>query len=142
MSKVTFLSQELVHFCVTHQSVGTYKVFVYVLVLITYEGGSYLKRNGYKPLFGRFNGCAEDEIVVEVTNHRTSLLCPRNVPLDHLVPGSPMKKGNYVVILSGDRQGLVAEVKQCQRKKRKVTIITDNLSLSYDFALVCRLTKP
>lgn len=53
-----------------------------------------------------------------------------------------MKKGDYVVILSGDHQGLVAEVKQCQRKKRKVTVIIDNLSLTYDFALVCRLTKP
>ena len=47
----------------------------------------------------------------------------------------------YVVILSGDYQGQVMEVLECQRKKWKVKIIINNSPLTYDFAIVCRLTQ-
>lgn len=107
----------------------------------TYERGSYLKRTGYTPLSGRFDGCADNEIVVVVSDHRTSQHQSRNVELHHLMPASPVKKGDYVVVLSGENQGRVAEVIQCQRKERKVKIIINNQSLTVDFALVCRLTS-
>lgn len=107
----------------------------------SYERGSYLKRTGYSPPSGRFNGCASNEIVVVVTDHRTSQLQSRNVPLHHLVPAAPQKKGDYVVILSGDYQGRVAEVIQCQRKNRQVKIIIDNQPLTHNFSEICRLTQ-
>jgi hypothetical protein len=107
----------------------------------TYERGSYLKRTGYTPLSGRFDGCADDEIVVVVSDHRTSRHCPRNIQLHHLLPASPKKKGDYVVILSGDDRGQVQEVMQCQKKERKVKIIINNRPLTYSFAQVCRLTR-
>ena len=107
----------------------------------TYEWGSYLKRTGYTPLSGRFDGCADNEIVVVVSNHHTSQHQSRNVQLHHLMPALPIKKGNYVVVLSGDNQGHVAKVIQCQRKKWKVKIIVNNQHLTVDFALVCHLTS-
>lgn len=108
---------------------------------LTYERGSYLKRTGYTPLYGRFHGCAGNEIVVVVSDHRTSQHCPRIIQLHHLLPASPVKKGDYVVILYGDLQGHVTEVIQCQRKEQKVKIIINNKRLAYGFAQVCRLTQ-
>ena len=107
----------------------------------TYEQGSYWKRTGYTPLSGRFNGCADNEIVVVVSDHRTSQHCSRTIQLHHLVPASPVKKGDYVVILHGDLQGHVTEVIQCQRKEKMVKININNKHVAYDFAQVCRLTK-
>lgn len=100
-----------------------------------------MKRTVYTPPSGRFNDCDNNEIVVVVSNHRTSQLQWRKVQLHHLVPASPVKKGDYVVILSGDYQGQVTEVLECQRKKQKVKIIINNSPQTYDFALVCRLTQ-
>ena len=82
----------------------------------SYERGSYLKRTGYTPLSGRFDGCADDEIVMVVSNHCTSQCHPRNVQLHHLVPASPVKKVDYVVILSGDNKGHIMEVIQCKKR--------------------------
>ena len=107
----------------------------------TFERGLYLKRTGHTPLSGRFDGCADNEIVVVVSDHHTSQLHPRKVQLHHLVPALPVKKGDYVVILSGDYQGRVTEVMQCQKKEWKVKIIIDNQRLTYNFALVCHLTQ-
>lgn len=109
----------------------------------SYEGGSYLKRTGHTPLAlsDRFNGCAQDEVVVVISNHRTSQICSRTVQLRHLKPASPVKKGDHVVVLSGDRKGHVAKVLQCQKKSQKVKVFLDGWHLTYDFALVCRLTK-
>jgi hypothetical protein len=107
----------------------------------TYERGSYLKRTGHTPLSGRFNGCADNEVVVVVSDHRMSQLCPRNVQLHHLMPSTPVKKGDHVVFLSGDLQGHVSEVIQCLRKERKVKIITNNQRLTYNFSLVCRCDR-
>jgi len=115
--------------------------YIWVGFNSTYERGSYLKRTGYTPLSGRFDGCADNEIVVVVSDHRTSQHHPRNVQLHHLIPASPVKKGDYVVILSGDNQGHVAEVIQWQKKERKVKIIINNQRLTFDIALVCRLTQ-
>ena len=106
-----------------------------------YKWGSYLKRTGYAPLSGRFDGCADNEIVVVVSDHCTSQHQSSNVQLHHLMPALPMKKGDYVVVLSGDNQGHVAEVIQCQRKEQKVKIIINNQCLTVDFALVCCLTS-
>lgn len=116
--------------------------FIWVGFNPTYERGSYLKRTGYTPLSGRFNGCADNEIVIVVSDHHTSELRPRNIQLHHLVPASPVKKGDHVVILSGDCQGHVAKVIQCQRKEQKVKIMTNSQHLSFNFSLVCRLTIP
>jgi hypothetical protein len=109
----------------------------------TYERGSYLKRTGHTPLAlsDRFDACADDEIVIVVSDHHTSQLRSRKVQLHHLVPASPMKKGDHVVVLSGDHKGHVTEVIQCQKKERKVKVFIDGWLLTYDFALVCRLTK-
>jgi len=115
--------------------------YIWVGFNFTYERGSYLKRTGYTPLSGRFDGCADNEIVVVVSDHRTLQHHPRNVQLHHLIPASPVKKGDYVVILSGDNQGSVAEVIQWQKKERKVKIIINNQRLTFDIALVCRLTR-
>jgi hypothetical protein len=76
----------------------------------TYERGSYSKRTGYTPQTGRFNDCADNEIVVVVSDHRTGQHLPRKVQLHHLVPASPIKKGDYVLLLSGENQGHVTEV--------------------------------
>ena len=102
-----------------------------------------MKRTGHTPLAlsDRFDGCAEDEIVVVVSDHRTSQLCSKTVQLYHLTPASPVKKGDHVVILSGDYKGCVAKVIQCQKKERKVKIFMDGWHLIYDFALVCRLME-
>ena len=107
----------------------------------TYERGSYLKRTGYTPLSGRFDDCAENEIVVVVSDHRTSAHQPRKVQLHHLKPALPVKKGDHVVILSGENQGRVVEVIQCQKKERKVKTILNNQPLTIDFAVACRLTS-
>ena len=84
---------------------------IWVSFNLTYEGGSYSKRKGHTPWAGRFNGCADNEIVIKVSNHQTSRPCPRNIQLNHLVPASPVKKGDPVVILSGDHQCHVMEVR-------------------------------
>jgi hypothetical protein len=115
--------------------------YIWVSFNPTYEGGSYLKRTGYTPLSGRFDDCADNEIVIVVSNHRTSQHLPRKVELHHLVPALPVKRGDYVLILSGDNQGHVTEVIQCQKKKQKVKVIINNMPLTYGFALVCRLTN-
>jgi hypothetical protein len=109
----------------------------------TYERGSYLKRTGHTPpaLSDRFEACAEDEIVVVVSDHRTSQLRSRKVQLQDLVPASPVKKGDHVVILSGNHKGHVAEVILCQKKERKVKIYVHGWLSTFDFDLVCRLTQ-
>jgi KOW motif len=123
---------------------GSLKGFcVWVGFKSTYEGGSYLKRTGRTPLAlsDRFDGCADNEIVVVINDHRTSLPRSHTIPLHHLTPASPMKKGDHVVILSGDYKGHVGKVVQCQKKERKVKILMDGWPLTYDFAVVCRLTQ-
>ena len=115
--------------------------YIWVGFNSTYERGSYLKRTGYTPPSGPFNGCDNNEILVVVSNHRTSQPQWRKVQLHHLVPASPVKKGDYVVILSGDHQGQVTEVLECQRKKQKVKIIINNSPRTYDFSIVCQLTQ-
>ena len=109
----------------------------------TYERGSYLKRTGRTPPApsDRFDACADDEIVVVVSNNHTSQLRSRKVQLHHLVPASPVKKGDHVVILSGDHKGCVVKVIQCQKKERKVKVFIHGWLSTYNFALVCRLTQ-
>jgi hypothetical protein len=79
--------------------------------------------------------------VIVINDHRTSLPRSHTIPLHHLTPASPVKKGDHVVILSGDYKGHVAKVVQCQKKERKVKILMDGWHLTYDFALVCCLTQ-
>jgi hypothetical protein len=103
-------------------------------------------RHGYTPLPDRFtdaNGpCAIHEICVIVTDHRTAQPVPHRVELRHLKPVPPKKKGDWIVVISGDRLGFVAEVIACKTKASKAEVIVNGARISFNFSDICRLTKP
>jgi hypothetical protein len=119
---------------------------VWVGFHVTYENGSYVSRHGHTPLPDRFTDaegqCAHHEICVIVTDHRTALPVPRRVELRHLKPAQPKKKGDWIVVLSGDHQGVVAEVLTCKTKSSKAEAFINGSKLTLTFSDICRLTKP
>ena len=113
---------------------------------MTYENGSYVKRHGHTPLPDRFtdvNGqCLPHEVCIILTDHRTAVPVPRRVELRHLKPALPRKKHDWIVVLSGDFQGVVAEVVACRVKSLKADVVMNGAKIALDFSDICRLTKP
>jgi hypothetical protein len=103
-------------------------------------------RHGYTPLPDRFtdaNGqCPHHEVCIILTDHRTALPVPHRVELRHLKPAPPKKKGDWVVVISGDHQGFVAEVVACKTKALKAEVVIDGAKIAFNFLDICRLTKP
>jgi hypothetical protein len=121
---------------------------IWVGFQVTYQNGSYATRHAYTPLPDRFadeNGqCAHHEVCVILTDHRTAIPVPRRVELRHLKPVPPKKKGDWIVIISGDHQGDVAEVNACKTKASKAEVVINGAKekKAFDFSDICRLTKP
>ena len=113
---------------------------------VTYENGSYAMRHGYTSLPDRFtdsNGqCPHHEVCIILTDHRTAVPVPRRVELRHLKPVPPKKKGDWIVIVSGDHQGVVAEVNACKTKASKAEVAINGVKTTFNFSDICRLTKP
>jgi ribosomal protein S4E len=81
---------------------------------------------------------------VILTDHRTAIPVPRRVELRHLKPVPPKKKGDWIVIISGDHQGDVAEINACKTKASKAEVVINEAKekKAFDFSDICRLTKP
>jgi hypothetical protein len=113
---------------------------------VTYENGSYAKRHAYTLLSDRFvdaNGqCPDHEVCIIVSDHRTAIPVSRRVELRHLKPVPPKKKGDWIVVISGDHQGVVAEVIVCKTKASKAEVFINEEKIAFNFSDICRLTKP
>ena len=113
---------------------------------VTYENGSYTTRHGHTPLPDKFrdaNGqCSLHEVCIIVTDHRTAIPSPRRVELHHLKPVPPKKKGDWIIIISGDHQGVVAEVIACKTKTSKAEVAINGTKITFNFSDICRLTRP
>jgi ribosomal protein L24 len=57
-------------------------------------------------------------------------------------PVLPKKKGDWIVIISGDHQGVVAEVIACKTKALKAEVVINGEKVALNFSDICRLTKP
>ena len=103
-------------------------------------------RHGYTPLPNRFtdaNGqCANHEVCIIVTDHRTAQPVPHRVELRHLKPVPPKKQGDWIVVISGDHLGVVAEVIACKTKTSKAEVVVNGAKTAFNFSVICRLTKP
>lgn len=113
---------------------------------MTYEQGSYATRHGHTPLPDRFrdaNGqCPNHEVCIIVTDHRTAQPVPHRVELRYLKPVPPKKKGDWIVVISGDHLGVVAEVIACKTKASKAEVAINGAKMAFNFSNICRLTKP
>jgi hypothetical protein len=113
---------------------------------VTFENGSFAGRHGHTPTPDRFtdaNGlCPHHEVCVILTDHRTAVPFQRRIELRHLKPVPPKKKGDWIVVVSGDHRGVVAEVITCRTKASKAEVFVNGSKISFDFSDICRLTKP
>lgn len=113
---------------------------------MTFENGSFAGRHGHTPTPDRFtdaNGlCPHHEVCVILTDHRTAVPFQRRIELRHLKPVPPKKKGDWIVVVSGDHRGVVAEVITCRTKASKAEVFVNGSKISFDFSDICRLTKP
>ena len=120
--------------------------YIWVGFHVTYEQGSYAKRHAHTTLPDRFadaNGqCLDHEVCIIVSDNQTSQLVPHRVELRHLKPVPPKKKGDWIVVISGDHLGVVAEVKTCKTKDSKAEVLVNGAKISFGFSDICRLTKP
>jgi ribosomal protein L24 len=64
------------------------------------------------------------------------------VELCHLNPVLPKKKGDLIVIISGDHQGVVMEVIACKTKASKAEVVINGAKVALNFSDICRPTKP
>jgi hypothetical protein len=113
---------------------------------VTYENGSHATRHAHTPLPNRFtdaNGqCAHHEVCIILTDHQTAIPVSQRMELRHLKPVPPKKKGDWIVIISGDHQGAVAEVIACKTKASKAEVVINGAKVALNFSDICRLTKP
>jgi hypothetical protein len=113
---------------------------------VTYENGSYAMRHAHTPLPDMFtdaNGqCSHHEVCIIVTDNRTAVPVSRRVELHHLKPVPPKKKGDWIIVISGDHQGVVAEVIACKAKSSKAEVFINRAKMAFNFSDICRLTKP
>jgi hypothetical protein len=121
--------------------------YVWVGFHVTYENGSYVSRHGHTPLSDRFmdaeGKCAHHGFCIIVTDHWMALPVPHRVELQHLKPAPPKKKIlDWMVIFSGDHQGVVAEVFACKTKSSKAEAFINGSKLTLNSSDICRLTKP
>ena len=93
---------------------------VWVRFHVTYEHGSYATRHAHIMLPDRFtdeNGqCPNHEVCIILTDHWTALPVAWRVEPCHLKPVPPKKKGDWIVLMHGDHQGVIAEVIACKTK--------------------------
>ena len=54
----------------------------------------------------------------------------------------PKKKGDWIVVISGDHQGIVAEVIVCKTKVLKAEVVANRAKIAFNFSDICRLTRP
>jgi hypothetical protein len=93
-------------------------------------------------MFTDANGqCTYHEVCIILSDNR-GISVPQRVELRHLRPVPPRKKGDWIVIMSGDHQGVVAEVIACRQKTKKAEVVIDGAKMAFDFRNICRLTKP
>jgi hypothetical protein len=120
--------------------------YIWVGFHVTYENGTYAARHAYTPLPDRFadkNGqCAHHEVCTILTDHRTAIPVPRRVELRHLKPVPPKKKGDWIVVLTGDHVGVVTEVVACKTRTSKAEVVINGAKMTFNFSGICRLTKP
>jgi hypothetical protein len=111
----------------------------------TYRNGSYTKRNASTTLPDMFtdaNGqCSYHEVCIILSDNRANSVAER-VELHHLRPVAPWKKGDWIVILCGDHQGVVAEVIACKQKTKMAEVVVNGAKLAFNFSNTCRLLKP
>ena len=86
--------------------------------------------------------CANHEVCILLSHNNSSILVPQRVELYHLMPAPPRKRGDWIVIMHGDHQGVVAEVIACRLKPSKVEVVIDGAKMAFEFRNICRLTKP
>ena len=119
---------------------------VWVGFHVMYEHGSYVTRHAHTTLPDRFtdaNGqCPNHEVCIILTDHRMALPVAQRVELDYLKPVLPKKKGNWIVIMHGDHQGVVAEVIACKTKASKAEVLINGAKIAFNFSNICHLTKP
>jgi hypothetical protein len=120
-------------------------VHVCVGFTAVFEGGSWIKRNGYTARPNRFADdagvCSDDEICLILTDHRAQTIKKR-VKLRHLIPANPRKKGDRVVILLGDDKGRTGVVEQCKKKLLRAVVLVDGGGRdTYPFTCLCRITS-
>ena len=113
---------------------------------MTYQNGSYATRHAYTPLPDRFTDadgqCAHHEVCIILTDHQTAIPVPQRVELHHLKPVPPKKKGDWVIIISRDHQGVVTEVTACRMKASKAEVVINGAKITFNFSDICHLTKP
>ena len=113
---------------------------------MTYENGSYATRHCYTSLPIRFmdaNGqCPLHEVCIIVTDYQTALPVQHRVELRHLKPVPPKKKGDWIVVISGDHRGVVAEVIACKTKVLKAEVVANRAKIAFNFSDICCLTRP
>jgi ribosomal protein L24 len=54
----------------------------------------------------------------------------------------PKKKGDWIVVISGDHLGVVTEVMACKIKASKAEVNINGAKIAFDFSDTCHLTKP
>jgi hypothetical protein len=64
------------------------------------------------------------------------------VELHHLRPVLLKKKGDWIGIISGDHQGVVAEVIACKSKSLNAEVVVNRAKIAFNFSDICRLTRP
>ena len=113
---------------------------------VTYENGSYAMKHGHTPLPDRFTDavgqCLHHEVCIIIGDHQTALPILRRVKLHHLKPVLPKRKGDWIIILSGDYQGAVAEVIACKTKTSKAEVVINGAKIAFSFSDICHLMKP
>ena len=85
--------------------------------------------------------CTYHEACIILSDNRANSV-PQRVELRHLRPVPPKKKGDWIVIMSGDHQGVVAEVIACRQKAKKAEVAIKGATMAFNFSNTCRLTKP
>ena len=56
-------------------------------------------------------------------------------------PVPPKKKSDWIVIISGDHQGVVAEVVVCKTKASKAEVVINGAKIPLNFSDICHLTS-
>ena len=96
---------------------------------VSYENGSHATRHAYMPLPNRFtdaNGqCAHHEVCIILTNHQTAIPVLWRVELHHLKPVLRKKKGDWIVIISGDMLVACIDMGACNFSNLALINITE-----------------
>jgi hypothetical protein len=114
-----------------------HNVHYWVAFDASYERGALMKRLAYTEK-ERF--CIDDMILLTWTDNRAQKVHKR-VPLCHLKPAPPCKKGQSVVILSGVNKGFMGPVVKCMRSKSEAVVNVLDKPQTYSFSELCLVTE-